>query len=634
LGEVLLKAMRTGKSGEAPVVSGLRFSLIIGSLLLACSATAGEPAKRETPLEKAKRLVFSKDVKKRVIALESLRGLKGTGHIEKEKALRLYGIVALSLRKHWRSGTAEAKKASEELASRARFRFMRWRGEIGRWEVRLAQAVDRLTGGARERKNARVDLEKLDAEVSDVLAKQNDREYGIDIAFLLGRIREAAGKLPEALKAYRHSLALYANHRRRRKHYSAKVEDYWGLLDEGKIKAEVNRLVRALSAKREPQLSFEKARRLQASKKYKLAQTLFDKVAKEYTEHLLGSASNYYGAECSYALKQYVDCRQRLQSFITSSPHGSYRGHAHLLLGDILTLLAFDLDRGAKEYAAAIDPKGWKQWWPATIRAEAKSVKLDGTWKSVRHRAHDRLGVIAYFDRKYPEAEKHFRESARLRPPRERYPGGVPVGMELVGEKVRKRKLPYRVTQDVLRGDRRVGFALFWAAVLAEGWRYGEAMAVCDRLRVHLARAITQDQMAYLCVRRGELFCLLKKPADGEKCFRQFADPKGKYVQSRWGAEACLLYSSMLYARGKNKTGEKYLVMAYSRYPHCKWADWAMYQWALMKARDPKVPKKKALGYVESALSKYPESEFANVARLVMKDLKGEIRKKWEGPQK
>jgi tetratricopeptide (TPR) repeat protein len=172
-----------------------------------------------------------------------------------------------------------------------------------------------------------------------------------------------------------------------------------------------------------------------------------------------------------------------------------------------------------------------------------------------------------------------------------------------------------------------VGFAFFWAAVLAEGWRYDEAMELCNRLEEHLNQAMTEDQRAFLCVRKGELFHLMTKIKEAEACYRQFSDDKGKYVKSRWGAEACLLLGSLLSGCGHSAEGEKYLKLSFTRYPGCKWADWAMYQWALMKSRDETVPRREALGYLEAALAQYPNSEYTYIGIRVAKRLRREIEK-------
>jgi len=587
-------------------------------LSTAPAALARAPAKPETPFEKARRLALSKNVKERAAAVQLLRTHKGTGHIDKERALRLYGLTAISLRKQWPDAVKEAKTAFEELAAKGRFEEMRWRGEIGRWEVRLALAQDGLEKRPPEPDRANTELAKLDEEIDRVLARQNAREYAIDIAYLLGQVRETAGNLRGALKAYKHSLHLYGNLKKQRKHYSARAEDYWGLLNAKSIKTDVDRINKILSAKKEPQLSFEKARLLRRQRKYKKARELFDKVAKDYPQHLLGAASGYYAAECSHSLKDYRDCQQRLQVFIEVSPGGSYRGHAHLLLGDLFTLMAFDLNKGSKEYNAVLNPRAWKQWWPKLTRDKPKPATPDESWKAVTHSAHDRLGVVAYFDRRYKEAEEHFKESTRLRPPKDRFPNGVPVGMELVVERVQAGELPRAITKDILRGDRRVAFGLFWAAVLTDGWRYQESLAVLQRLDKHLRKAATADQQAFLCVRFGEAYHSLNREKDAIRHYRQFVD--GKWKKSRWGAEACLMYCNLLSARGDSAEADKYMVMSFTRFPNGRWADWAMYQWALIKSWDPK-QSREALALLRQALARYPKSDYAPLAKVVVKDL-------------
>ncbi len=73
------------------MISGLRYSIALSCALLLCAAAgAGEAAKRETPLEKAKRLAASKEKKDRVEALAWLKALAGTGTNIKEEALARY----------------------------------------------------------------------------------------------------------------------------------------------------------------------------------------------------------------------------------------------------------------------------------------------------------------------------------------------------------------------------------------------------------------------------------------------------------------------------------------------------------------------------------------------------------------
>lgn len=151
------------------------------------------PTQPETPLEAATRPAASEAVKDRAAALQILQAIKGTGHIDKERGLWLYGRTALLLRKEWPDGLAQARAAFAELADKGQFEFMRWRGEIGKWDVRLAELCDGLATKKLAGDKFKAEFAALDDEIDRALGRQNERECAVNIAYLLGRVREASG---------------------------------------------------------------------------------------------------------------------------------------------------------------------------------------------------------------------------------------------------------------------------------------------------------------------------------------------------------------------------------------------------------------------------------------------------------
>jgi len=592
----------------------LRFlSLLLGLSLLHVGASSAESA-----LVRGKKLSASGKTANLVKALGLLRTRKGVGHIDKERALYLYGQVCLQLRVTHPQALSEATQAFNSLAKNGRFEGMRWRGEIGNWSVRLI-TLSKAKEAANGKTKPSAKRAALERDVQLALERQNAREWGIDIAFFLGQLREQSAQRNSALSAYRHCLKLWDNLAKRRKRYSAAVDDYLGFLSRNDICAAVKRLDKPKKAK-EPERTYNRARRLQWQGKCAEAQKLFDGLSKRHASHVLGAASQFRAAECAQAMKKYAQCRERLQRFLEESPTGSYRGHAHLLLGDLLALLGFDLDAGSREYRAVLKPDGWRAWWPRkTTKRVGKNQTPDETWNAARYKAHERLGVIAYFERKYDKAAACFKLSHKLRPKRENWKyGGNPVGMELVVELVQAKRLPQVISADVLQGDRRVAFGLFWAAVLREGWRHAEALEVLKRIEQHLAKSASADQQAFIVVRKGDSYQSLGHKKEATACYRQFVS--GKWKRSRWGAEACLLYANMLSSENKKTEADKYLKMSFTQFPNGRWADYALYQWALFKSWDPK-KKQEALRWLKHALTQYPNSDYAPVAKAVVTSL-------------
>jgi len=130
------------------VISGVRSYILTATLILGAAA-GGEPARRETPLAKARRLASSKNKQDRILALKQLKALGKPGTTSGDEALYRYGELCLRFHGEGEGNAlAEARRAFADLKKNA---GSRWglRGQIGLWRVlalegKRAEAINKL----------------------------------------------------------------------------------------------------------------------------------------------------------------------------------------------------------------------------------------------------------------------------------------------------------------------------------------------------------------------------------------------------------------------------------------------------------------------------------------------------------
>jgi TolA-binding protein len=624
--------------GRAPVVSRLRFSITIGALLLSSAVVlAGEPAKPETPFEKAKRLSASKGKKDRIQALRWLKALARPGTTSGDEATFRYAELCLRFHNEGeKTALGKAKASFEALRT----------GSGSRYGVRGMLGVLRVLAAEGKRDKAIKGLDRF-------LGQQTKCERAVECAYYLASVhcqkREDIQSLRRAQAALGYALKLHA----------AVSKYHRPLIGTKAIKSKlawVKRRIWEIEAGRLKVL-FEKAEKLRKTRKYGEAIKVYRQIRKEFPAHDLTELSGLRIGQCLNAIGKFKDARTFLEGFVKQLPLGAYRGQAHLLLGDIWLEQEFRAACAEVEYSAVLHPDKYKTpvpgrvpgfWTPNLnakllrvrpdkrvaekdpLAAEAKAsrdpakcrmlVKSDmpegahRTWASAIPDAHIRLGIVTYMRAEFKGADKHFSRSFMMRPD-VRFGKGLPAGMLLLAEKCRKRELP--VPAYVLRtGGDRPRVCLFLAGVYLEGYKPRKAMKLYQRIiSGDLSRESHPEQKAYATREKGEAFWRTRDGDKARAAWLKFT----KLPMSRTLAapRALLKLACTTYSKTRDPKALKLLETVYTAYPQSEAAPLAMYQHAgVLLAKEPM----QAISLARRLKSRYPDSvHVAQVPGFIMR---------------
>ena len=592
------------------MISGVRSYILTATLILGAAA-GGEPARRETPLAKARRLASSKNKQDRILALKQLKALGKPGTTSGDEALYRYGELALRFHREGnRQGLAEAKRAFEELQKGAGSRFG-LRGKIALWRVLAIEG---------KRKEAIKEMDRF-------LAIQTKCERAVECAYYLGCIyagkKGDLGELKNAQRALGYALAL---HKSVGKYHKPLVSTK----TIGARLAWVRKRIWEIQAGK-LRVLFAKAEKLRKAKKYDAAVKVYRQIRREFPGHDLTELSGLRIPQCFFAKKQLKKAVTEAREFVALDPLGAYRGGAHLIIGDIQLEHLFNVKDSEPEFRCILDPNKRPTWVDPERRKLIAYRKLDPkktpaskavhkTWKGVHYAAHERVGILEYIRRKFDVAAKHFETSARLKPVKglEQEPG---IGMAEVAELCRKRKMP--LDEELLgQGDDRSRLVLFLGSVYIRGWKDDRAYRLFELVYKNEFKQATADQRAYARARMGAKH-LYK--GETKKALSMYKDTVKRFPKSRYAADALLQHASALSREGKLREALPYIDACYNKYPSTKWADWALYQRAFIAYRHEVAPV--ALQYYRKAIATYPRSTYADSAKVMIKKLEKMIRK-------
>jgi outer membrane protein assembly factor BamD (BamD/ComL family) len=584
-----------------------RAALVAGWVLAAAAALAAE---RATPLEEARKLAASEQKSERVRALRLLKALARPGATRGDEATLRYAELCLRFHAEGeKRALEEAKKAFADLQKSA---GSRWglRGKIGLWRVAAAEG---------KRAEAVKSLDRF-------LGRQTRCERAVEAAYYLGCIYAGRGKdLGELRKAERALSYAGKLHRSVSKYTPPVVESRT-------IAAKLAWVKRRIGEFRAGELKvlFDRAEKLRKAKKHDAAIKIYRQIRKGFPGHDLTELSGLRIAQCHFAKKDLRKAVDEARQFVASDPLGAYRGHAHLLIGDIHLEHLFDVRGSEPEFRCVLDPGKRPKWVTPRRQRLIAYRKLDPektppakeahkSWKAVLHGAHERVGILEYIRRNFQTAATHFATSARLKPVKglEREPG---VGMAEVAELCRKRKMP--LDEALLgQGDDRSRLVLFLASVYIKGWKDDRAYGLFTRVYRNEFKKATPDQRAYARARMGARHLYKGETAKAVAIYKEI---ETKFAGSRYAADALLQHASALSREGKLRKALPYIDACYTRYRGTKWADWALYQRAFIAYRHEPAPR--ALKYYRRAISSYPRSDYADSAKVMIKKLEKKIR--------
>jgi outer membrane protein assembly factor BamD (BamD/ComL family) len=598
LREGFAKRARGVRSGEALVISRLRYSITCALLLGSVVAVGGEPAKPENPLEKARRLAASTDKKDRIQALRWLRALARPGTTSGDEAT--YRYAGLCLRFHAegeKTAIKEARAAFEKLAKGAGSRYG-LRGKIGLWRVLALEG---------KRKQAIRGLDRF-------LGQQTKCERAVEAAYFLGCIYTAAGKKTEladlrnAQRSLSYSLKLYA----------AVAKYNQPIIARKVIQAKLAGVKRRLweLAAGKLKVLFDRAEKLRKGKKFDAAIKVYRQIRKEFPGHDLSELSGLRVAQCYFGKKQLKKAVANAREFIARDPLGAYRGHAHLLIGDIHLEHFFNVAACESEFRCILDPRKSRPRW---VNPERRNLiayrKLDPrktppataphkTWKQVLYSAHERVGILEYIRRDYKKAAEHFETSQKIKPTKT-YGSNPHQGMAELGEKIRRKE---EIVPRVLLAEKaeRPKLVLLLASLYIEGWRDGRALGLFKRVAGGEFKEASVNQRAYAQVRVAEAYFYRKNDKQALAALRAF--DKKPYALTQFAAGALLQASVVLARLQREKEADKYMKKCYTLYPAAKEAEYAFYQMAFghYLNSDPKT----ALRWYKEFRARYPNSEY------------------------
>lgn len=564
--------------------------------ILSGTGLAVEPAaKPETPFEAAKRLAGSSERQDRLRALALLKALGQPGAVQGDEALARYGELCLAFHAEGeKNALSEAKRAFTDLKEKAH----------SRWGLKATVGLLRVAAAEGRRQEAIRGLDRF-------LLTQGKDDAFIEAAWHLGCLyaesQDDLGQLQLARRALDYALRLLA----------AQKDYYAGDLTEKHLRDrlhQVNGRIRELQTGR-LRLLFEKAEAQKNARKYDEAVKLYGEVRQEEPGHDLAELSGLRICECHFLKGDLRGSVEKARAFVAEDPLGPYRGHAHLLIGDICLEQYFDVAAAEPSFRCILEPEksppGWvaedRRRWLAARKGDEKvqpAAEAAGkTWQEVLADAHDRVGIIEYIRRRFDAAAGHFDASAKLRPVKglEKEEG---IGMAEVAELCRKKQMPLEEAL-LAQGDDRTRLVLFLGAVYMKGWKDYRAIDLFERVRRNEFKGATLDQQAFARARQGAGYHHWGEYDKAMAVYADFDNPP--LSKSIYAADALLQKATATSKMGEPWQAMRLFEKCIAQYPGTFWGERAAYNRAFFAycLEDPKV----ALRWCHFALRTYPNAE-------------------------
>jgi outer membrane protein assembly factor BamD (BamD/ComL family) len=555
----------------------------------------GRPAS-PSALDRAKTLARCERREGRVRALAWLAKLARPGTTAGDEATYRYAELCLRFHSEGEPGALpRARKAFERLARSA---GSRWglRGRVGAWRVQALEG---------KRAEAVKNLDRF-------LGRNTKCERAVEAAFHLGCIhagkKDDLAELKRARRALKHALALHA----------AVKKYHPPLVEAREIRAKLARVekrIRELEAGRLKTL-FARAEKLRRAKKFDAAVRLYAEIRRDFPGRDLAELSAVRIAECHLGRGELKKALETARDFVAANPLGAYRGHAHVLIGDVHLERLFDVTGAEPEFRCVLEPakQSRRPKWVALRRQRMiayrqvdprntpPDARAHASWKQVLHHAHERAGIFEYLRRNYKKAAEHFDASQRLKPNRT-YGNHPHQGMSELADRIR-RKVEIIPPSMLAERAGRPKLVLLLASLYMEGWRDQRALDLLRRVAGGEFKEASLNQRAYAQVKIAEGLFYNRKDAEAIKVLRKFeAKP---YNATAFAARALLQLAVVVNRKHGLAEGLKYLDKCYRRDPGSEWGRMALYQKAFaMYATDR---TEEALRLFKEYAARYPHS--------------------------
>ncbi len=557
-------------------------------------AVSTRAAEQTAPLSQARKLAISTTRTDRIKALRVLKQLAKPGTTGGDEATFRYAELCLRFHEDGeKSALAEARRAFSNLQKNA---GSRWglRGKIGLFRVMATEG---------KRAEAVKQLDRF-------LGKQTKCERAVEAAYYLGCIyAQKQNDLAELKNAQRALSYASQLHKSVSKYHKPLVS---ARAISGKL-AGVKKRIWELQAGRLKVL-FAKAEKLRKTKKYDAAMAIYRQIRKEFPGHDLTELSGVRIAQCHFGKKQLKKAVIEAREFVALDPLGAYRGHAHLLIGDINLEHYFNVAGCEPEFRCILDPTKKRPTWVDPERRKLISYrKLDPkktppatevheTWKEALHSAHERVGILEYLRRNYKQAIEHFETSQELKPTKT-YGNNPHQGMAELADRIRRKQefIPALVLAE--RAER-PKLVLLLASLYMEGWRDDRAMNLLQRVAGGEFKAASLNQKAYAHVKLAEGLFYERKDKEAIKILRKFE--KKPYYRTPYAARALLQLAVAVNRDGKMEDGLNYLDKCHARDPNSEWGKMALYQKAYAMYASDK--SEAALRLFREFAARYPNS--------------------------
>ena len=583
------------------MISGMRYSTLLGVLFLG-TALCGEVTEPETPSAKARRLAASESKADRLQAIRWLRTLARPGTTKGDEATYRYAELCLRFHREGdKTALPEAGKAFTRLAEEA---GSRWglRGKIGLLRVMALEG---------RRAEAIKGLDRF-------LGQQTKCERAVEAAFFLGGIHfrgdAELSDLRNARRAFSFALEL---HRAVSKYHTP-------LVSQKQIKdalALVKRRIWELEAGRLKVL-FTRAEKLRKGRKFAAAIKIYRQIREEFPGHGTTELSGLRVAQCLSGMKRFEQAVAEARKFVARDPLGAWRGHAHLLIGDIQLEHFFNVRDSEPEFRCVLAPRkarprwvdplrrnliGWRKLDPEKTPSATEAHK---SWKGVLYAAHERVGILEYIRRRFEVAGDHFVSSARLKPVKG-FEGDREAGMAEVAALCRKRMMPLDEAL-LAQGDDRTRLVLFLGSVYMKGWKDDRAMQLFERVYRNEFKKATLDQRGYARSRMGAGLQYCGKYDKAMEIYKEFG--KKPLSGSMYAGDALLQRAATESKMGHPWKAMPLFEQCMARYPNTFWGEHAAYQRAFFSfcLEEPRV----ARDWCKRALATYPRSVWAKRCKL------------------
>jgi TolA-binding protein len=245
----------------------------------------------------------------------------------------------------------------------------------------------------------------------------------------------------------------------------------------------------------------------------------FKQMLKDYPETPRREEALYLSAVILFEVEQWRASADTFEIVLQQYPRSRFLGDVHVKLIDITLEHLFDLAEAHKHAIVAnqwLIDLGKKSAHAASKQKKSKKDKplwavfttpYENDMKRVKYDVYLRAGLVAYLQKKYDQAIKHFEAAKPFEPPRdfEVIVGHIPTGMERVIDAAKNKK--QLTPAEVLVGNQKVALMLQLADIYKTAGSWDKAISLCGEVFEAPAKLVSPQQRSWShFVRAGSYF--------------------------------------------------------------------------------------------------------------------------------